>query len=110
MFQFFLQKVYGVVDAEVSIGYQYTSCAHTLWLSQMTRLKGFDVDISHIGGWNLNIHHHYNPYQGKFLVYKSPLCLTYFYHYFAVRYFRTLHNNPLNQICNIYENTLMQPS
>ena len=59
------QKVYGVVEAEVSIGYQYSSCAHTLWNSQLVRLKGFDVDVSHIGGWNLNIHHHYNPYQGN---------------------------------------------
>ena len=36
-----------------------------LWSVQMVRVRGFDVDISGIGkDWNLNIHHHYNPYQG----------------------------------------------
>ena len=59
------QKVYGIVDAEVSVGYEYEGCPHILWSAQMVRIKGFDVDISNLGGWNLNIHHHYNPYQGK---------------------------------------------
>lgn len=59
------QKVYGIVEAEVSVGYEYSKCEHILWTAQMVRIKGFHVDISAIGGWNLNIHHHYNPYQGK---------------------------------------------
>ncbi len=59
------QKVYGIAEAEVSVGYEYKSCAHILWSSQMVKISGFDVDISNIGSWNLNIHHHYNPYQGK---------------------------------------------
>ena len=59
------QKVYGLVEAEVSVGYEYSECAHILWNSQMVKIKGFDVDISNTGSWNLNIHHHYNPYQGK---------------------------------------------
>ena len=27
-------------------------------------LKGFDVDIADVGGWNLDIHHHYNFHEG----------------------------------------------
>ena len=60
------QKVYGIVDAEVSVGYEYETCSHLVWSAQMVRIKGYDVDISNIGGWNFNIHHHYNPYQGTY--------------------------------------------
>lgn len=64
------QKVYGLVEAEVSIGYDYADCAHVLWTAQMVKIKGFQVDISNVGGWNLNIHHHYNPHEGNL---ESPL-------------------------------------
>ena len=64
------QKVYGIVDAEVSVGYEYETCTHVMWSAQMVRIKGFDVDISNLGGWNLNIHHHYNPYQGRYFIHK----------------------------------------
>jgi hypothetical protein len=63
------QKVYGIAEAEVSVGFEYEKCQHVLWTAEMVRIKGFDVDISHIGGWNLNIHHHFNPYQGKLLLF-----------------------------------------
>ena len=59
------QKVYGIQDAEVSVGYEYSDCSRMIWVRRMVRLRGFDVDISGMGGWNLNIHHHYNSYQGK---------------------------------------------
>ena len=64
------QKVYGLVEAEVSIGYDYADCAHVLWTAQMVKIKGFQVDISNVGGWNLDIHHHYNPHEGNL---ESPL-------------------------------------
>lgn len=32
----------------------------------MAVLQGFDVDISDIGGWSLDVHHHYNFHEGKF--------------------------------------------
>ena len=55
------------MDAEVSVGYEYSDCpGKILWSVQMVRIRGFDVDISGIGDWNLNIHHHYNPYQGMY--------------------------------------------
>jgi hypothetical protein len=59
------QKVFGISDAEVSIGYQYSSCTQTIWNVQNTKLRGFDEDISHIGHWNLNIQNYYNHHQGK---------------------------------------------
>lgn len=35
-----------------------------IWISRTVLLKGFDVDIADIGGWNLDIHHHYNFQEG----------------------------------------------
>jgi len=39
----------------------------------MAVLQGFDVDISDIGGWSLDVHHHYNFHEGdlKLLFYKN---------------------------------------
>ncbi|CAG7727590.1 unnamed protein product [Allacma fusca] len=54
------QKVYGLALARVAIGYEYRSCAKPIWTVQTVTLKGFDVDIADVGGWNLDIHHHYN--------------------------------------------------
>ena len=53
---------------EVSVGYQYRNCSAVVWDTQATRLPGFPVDISDIGGWNLNIHHHYHADQGDVTV------------------------------------------
>lgn len=59
------QKVYGVVQAKVSIGYHHSTCEDPVWETQTADIKGFDVDISDIGGWGLDIHHHYNFHEGK---------------------------------------------
>ncbi|ODN02024.1 Teneurin-a [Orchesella cincta] len=58
------QKVYGVASARIAIGYQYSTCSRPIWTVQTVTLKGFDVDIADVGGWNLNIHHHYNFHEG----------------------------------------------
>ncbi|XP_057656218.1 teneurin-a isoform X3 [Diorhabda carinulata] len=58
------QKVYGIVQAKVSIGYQHSTCLEPVWETQTVDIKGFDVDISDIGGWGLDIHHHYNFHEG----------------------------------------------
>lgn len=58
------QKVYGVAQARVSVGYQHSSCPSIIWETQTATLQGFDVDISDIGGWGLDIHHHYNFHEG----------------------------------------------
>ena len=59
------QKVYTDTDARVFVGYEYTDCPAIIWETQTTRLAGFQVDISDIGGWNINIHHHYNAFEGR---------------------------------------------
>ncbi|XP_055298190.1 teneurin-a isoform X3 [Sitodiplosis mosellana] len=58
------QKVYGISIAHISVGYQYSTCAQPIWETQTAKLQGFDVDISDIGGWGLDIHHHYNFHEG----------------------------------------------
>ncbi|GAB6032657.1 hypothetical protein CHUAL_011535 [Chamberlinius hualienensis] len=58
------QKVYGLAIAKVSVGYQYFTCSHIIWNSQTATLQGYDMDISEIGGWNLDIHHRYNFQDG----------------------------------------------
>ena len=58
------QKVYGVAIAKISTGYEYSTCDNIVWEIQSAQLQGFDVDISDIGGWGVDIHHHYNFYEG----------------------------------------------
>lgn len=58
------QKVYGIAQARISIGYQHSTCPTVIWETQTATLQGFDVDISDIGGWGLDIHHHYNFHEG----------------------------------------------
>ncbi|XP_024941633.1 teneurin-a isoform X3 [Cephus cinctus] len=58
------QKVYGVAQARISIGYQHSTCPSIIWETQTATMQGFDVDISDVGGWGLDIHHHYNFHEG----------------------------------------------
>lgn len=58
------QKVYGVTNAVVRVGYQYNDCSSTIWDIQTTKLSGHDMTISQIGGWNLDVHHRYNFHEG----------------------------------------------
>lgn len=57
-------QVYGIAQARISVGYQHSSCPEPIWETQTATLQGFDVDISDIGGWGLDIHHHYNFHEG----------------------------------------------
>ncbi|XP_022172137.1 teneurin-a isoform X1 [Myzus persicae] len=79
------QKVYGIANAKVSIGYEYKSCNQIVWEVQMAVLQGFDVDISDIGGWSLDVHHHYNFHEG--ILQKGDGSILYFKH----QYPHTLH-------------------
>ncbi|XP_050083154.1 teneurin-a isoform X2 [Anopheles aquasalis] len=58
------QKVYGIAVARISIGYEHATCRSIVWETRTVKLQGFDVDISDIGGWGLDIHHHYNFHEG----------------------------------------------
>ncbi|XP_076467550.1 teneurin-3-like isoform X4 [Babylonia areolata] len=58
------QKVYGIVTARVYVGYQYHGCDYIFWETRSTTVNGYDLTASHIGGWNLDIHHMYNYQEG----------------------------------------------
>lgn len=58
------QKVYGLANAFIHVGYQYVNCATTIWEVQTVQLAGHDMPISEIGGWNLDVHHRYNFHEG----------------------------------------------
>lgn len=58
------QKVYGLANAFIQVGYQYSNCANTIWEVQTAQLAGHDMPISEIGGWNLDVHHRYNFHEG----------------------------------------------
>ncbi|KAI1299285.1 Teneurin-m [Halotydeus destructor] len=57
------QKVYGLATARVYVGYEYVNCLTTIWTTLTTTLRGFDMEISELGSWNLDIHHRYNYHQ-----------------------------------------------
>lgn len=59
--------MYGITHAKVSIGYQYSSCPKIMWEIHAATMKGFEVDTSDIGGWSLDVHHHYNFHEGELL-------------------------------------------
>ena len=59
------QKVFGRSEARISVGYQYRDCGATVWERHTVSLPGYPVDITNIGGWNIDIHHHFDPFQGN---------------------------------------------
>ncbi|XP_055927054.1 teneurin-m-like isoform X4 [Argiope bruennichi] len=58
------QKVYGLTTARVYVGYKYSKCDRVVWTVQATTLRGYDMDISELGSWNLDVHHRYNFHEG----------------------------------------------
>uniref|UniRef100_A0A8C5KL14 Teneurin-1 n=1 Tax=Jaculus jaculus TaxID=51337 RepID=A0A8C5KL14_JACJA len=59
------QKVWGLAEALVSVGYEYETCPHfILWEQRTVVLQGFEMDASNLGGWSLNKHHIFNPQSG----------------------------------------------
>ncbi|XP_069895865.1 teneurin-1 isoform X2 [Dipodomys merriami] len=59
------QKVWGLAEALVSVGYEYESCPDfILWEQRTVTLQGFEMDASNLGGWSLNKHHILNPQSG----------------------------------------------
>lgn len=37
-----------------------------MWEIHAATMKGFEVDTSDIGGWSLDVHHHYNFHEGLY--------------------------------------------
>ncbi|XP_044793134.2 teneurin-1 isoform X3 [Bubalus bubalis] len=59
------QKVWGLAEALVSVGYEYEMCPDfILWEKRTIILQGFEMDASNLGGWSLNKHHILNPQSG----------------------------------------------
>ncbi|XP_075677439.1 teneurin transmembrane protein Ten-m isoform X1 [Dermatophagoides pteronyssinus] len=58
------QKVYGLANAVIQVGYQYNNCVNIIWEMQTVQLAGHDMPISEIGGWNIDVHHRYNFHEG----------------------------------------------
>ncbi|XP_048400349.1 teneurin-1 isoform X3 [Stegostoma tigrinum] len=59
------QRVSGLTEAEVSVGYEYETCPDLiLWEKRTTTLQGFEKDASNLGGWSLDKHHVLNIQSG----------------------------------------------
>ncbi|XP_069620020.1 teneurin-2 isoform X4 [Ranitomeya imitator] len=59
------QKVYGLSDAVVSVGFEYETCLGLiLWEKRTAVLQGFELDPSNLGGWSLDKHHIVNVKSG----------------------------------------------
>ncbi|XP_042646449.1 teneurin-2 isoform X4 [Tyto alba] len=59
------QKVYGLSDAVVSVGFEYETCPSLiLWEKRTALLQGFELDPSNLGGWSLDKHHVLNVKSG----------------------------------------------
>lgn len=63
------QRVYGTTTAVVKVGYEYEDCPQVIWNVQTTKISGQDLTVSDVGGWDINIHHRYNPQEG--ILYKG---------------------------------------
>ena len=53
----------------VKVGYYYEDCVDPIWDVQTTKITGQDLTVSDVGGWDLDIHHRYNPQEG--ILYKG---------------------------------------
>jgi hypothetical protein len=61
------QKVYGLEEVRLYIGYEYQDCTTAanvsgggggpIWQTMAALLAGFQPTISDVGGWGVNIHH-----------------------------------------------------
>ncbi|XP_016099010.1 teneurin-3-like [Sinocyclocheilus grahami] len=52
------QRVYGLSEAVVSVGFEYESCLDLiLWEKRTAILQGYELDASSMGGWTLDKHH-----------------------------------------------------
>ncbi|XP_063563018.1 teneurin-2 isoform X46 [Gorilla gorilla gorilla] len=59
------QRVYGLSDAVVSVGFEYETCPSLiLWEKRTALLQGFELDPSNLGGWSLDKHHILNVKSG----------------------------------------------
>ncbi|XP_072518552.1 teneurin-2 isoform X4 [Salminus brasiliensis] len=59
------QRVYGLAEAVVSVGYEYETCpSQILWEKRTAVLQGYELSPSNLGGWSLDKHHTLNIRHG----------------------------------------------
>ncbi|XP_066570780.1 teneurin-1 [Amia ocellicauda] len=59
------QKVSGLTEATVSVGYEFDSCPDFIvWEKRTALLQGFEMNASNLGGWSLDKHHTLNLQSG----------------------------------------------
>uniref|UniRef100_A0AAQ4S417 Teneurin-4 n=1 Tax=Gasterosteus aculeatus aculeatus TaxID=481459 RepID=A0AAQ4S417_GASAC len=59
------QKVYGLSEAFVSVGFEYESCPDfILWEKRTAVLQGHETTASKLGGWSIDKHHALNIQSG----------------------------------------------
>ncbi|XP_065143605.1 teneurin-2 isoform X2 [Paramisgurnus dabryanus] len=59
------QRVYGLTEALVSVGYEYETCpSQVLWEKRTAVLQGYELNPSNLGGWSLDKHHMLNVRSG----------------------------------------------
>uniref|UniRef100_A0A3B4ZJY0 Teneurin-4 n=1 Tax=Stegastes partitus TaxID=144197 RepID=A0A3B4ZJY0_9TELE len=59
------QKVYGLSEAFVSVGFEYESCPDLiLWEKRTAVLQGYETIASKLGGWTVDKHHALNIQSG----------------------------------------------
>ncbi|XP_053714235.1 teneurin-3-like isoform X3 [Synchiropus splendidus] len=64
------QRVFGLTEAVVSVGFEYESCLDLiLWEKRTALLQGYELDASNIGGWTLDKHHILDVQEG--ILYKG---------------------------------------
>uniref|UniRef100_A0A8C6UAZ0 Teneurin-4 n=1 Tax=Neogobius melanostomus TaxID=47308 RepID=A0A8C6UAZ0_9GOBI len=61
------QKVYGLSEAFVSVGFEYESCPDLiLWEKRTAVLQGYEATASKLGRWTVDKHHALNIQSGEF--------------------------------------------
>ncbi|XP_016134199.1 teneurin-2 [Sinocyclocheilus grahami] len=59
------QRVQGLTEALVSVGYEYETCpSQILWEKRTAVLQGYELNPSNLGGWSLDKHHMLNIRSG----------------------------------------------
>ncbi|XP_060741578.1 teneurin-2 [Tachysurus vachellii] len=59
------QRVYGLSEAVVSVGYEYETCPSlVLWEKRTAVLQGYELEPSNLGGWSFDNHHILNLRSG----------------------------------------------
>ncbi|TRY60518.1 hypothetical protein DNTS_011823 [Danionella cerebrum] len=59
------QRVHGLTEALVSVGYEYETCpSHILWEKRTAVLQGYELNPSNLGSWSLDKHHMLNIRSG----------------------------------------------